>query len=702
MVSSVTSKRRHHNSRSRSSIATTSSEDNNKDGTRLIVHAPPSSLLLRNNNGTTHDDHDKTTSSSSSSSSASSAAALLFHHRPALFGKRPPPGTSIIQPLYYANSDFCNPPAIMPDDYFPSPPPNHNNSLSQSSPSPFLLLVNRGGSCSFIQKVRNAQHMGAAGVLIADNLCVCDDQPCLQETHEMACQPREPILANDGSGNDISIPSFLVFKHDADALKQAILEPSQQHAPLRVEMSFPPVPGASVVNDAAYQIPPMKLDLWMTPTDIVSQTFVSQFRTVLQAFASDDNHNKGKSKTNFIQFQWHLFVMDGVQYGCHEGTGLHCTDLCTNYGRYCAASEDYASLMIVNGNSYNHVIDSDRAPVIVSGADVVAESVRQMCIWSHKGQDQGGLWWAYVTEFAHTCLGLSLSPSYDNNNNKTWTSNHDDSSSSPSSFRMDNNRLDVTACVEHVYRKVGIQGSVINKCVYDSGGLVDNTKNVILEEQLRDQKEHAIYALPTLYVNHRPYVEGPVTASHVLQSICDHVEEAFTTSTFRTSSPPLPREYQLCAQCAHCPDWSACLQSGGTVCPATTNTGVSMMSASAAVNTVVKDDGVTMRTFLSSIVLLVVLVIVVASYHAHKEREQRRQEVRDLVADYILLPDAHDDEEEGGSLFLSNSLRGNKAGKHPVFPPWPGSNPNSKIASPAVALMETNNHDEIESVSSMR
>ena len=47
-------------------------------------------------------------------------------------------------------------------------------SLLQSSQwkSPFILMVDRG-DCTFVTKVRHAQHAGAAGVIVADDICVC-------------------------------------------------------------------------------------------------------------------------------------------------------------------------------------------------------------------------------------------------------------------------------------------------------------------------------------------------------------------------------------------------------------------------------------------------------------------------------------------------------------------------------------------------
>jgi hypothetical protein len=42
---------------------------------------------------------------------------------------------------------------------------------------------------------------------------------CSRTNPLVPCQSGAPLMANDGSGSDISIPSFLMFKRDADEVK---------------------------------------------------------------------------------------------------------------------------------------------------------------------------------------------------------------------------------------------------------------------------------------------------------------------------------------------------------------------------------------------------------------------------------------------------------------------------------------------------
>lgn len=50
--------------------------------------------------------------------------------------------------------------------------------------------------------------MGASGVIIADNTCLCKDVEAgkCYKPERVDCEQVEPIMADDGSGADIAIP----------------------------------------------------------------------------------------------------------------------------------------------------------------------------------------------------------------------------------------------------------------------------------------------------------------------------------------------------------------------------------------------------------------------------------------------------------------------------------------------------------------
>merc|ERR1712032_1333831 len=87
-------------------------------------------------------------------------------------------------------------------------------------------------------------------------------------------------------------------------------------------------------------------------------------------------------------FTPHMYIYDGVMSGCRAQDGSNmCYNLCTNDGRYCATDPDN---------------DLDNG---ISGADVVTESLRRICIWKNYGESDGvgKEWWDYVNEFMFRC-----------------------------------------------------------------------------------------------------------------------------------------------------------------------------------------------------------------------------------------------------------------------------------------------------------
>jgi hypothetical protein len=103
-----------------------------------------------------------------------------MQHSEALFGV-PKYGSSLQYPIYEVQppTDGTDPMEAGCKKITPDP----------SWASPFILLVNRG-ECHFTEKVRNAQHAGAVGVIVADDvalsgepLAYCPDfsQPMFQQ-----------------------------------------------------------------------------------------------------------------------------------------------------------------------------------------------------------------------------------------------------------------------------------------------------------------------------------------------------------------------------------------------------------------------------------------------------------------------------------------------------------------------------------------
>ena len=426
--------------------------------------------------------------------------------------------------------------------------------------------------------MRNAQHIGASGVLIADNVCLCDDTVCLNRTKAPTCEDAEPLMADDGSGSDITIPSFLVFKHDADEFKKYI---NKEQQTIRVQMEFEPTVTLDLPEGYGFDEqqegqsiaePPAKVnyEVWMSPTDYLSKEFLKKFVPIASAL------------TPYTNFTPHVFIYDGIKSQCvgtpDQGSteaqnwqSKPCFNLCTNNGRYCATDPD---------DDLYHGI---------SGADVVGESLRWLCIWSKYGTKEGydgQLWWNYVNEFYRQCFN--------------------------------NEKFSDETCIDSVFKKVGIDGEVINQCMKDSGGLTGDQMNNKLYEELSEQYNRGVYVMPTVHIQGKAH-RGPVSAERVFDEICIR----------------FPGKRPSVCQCTQCPDSIGCVRNNG-ICPHGTMGSVRSQSKGSQTE---QSSGVSIWTFLSSIFALTLLTILAGMWHYQRSQNEMRRNVRGILNDYMPLED---------------------------------------------------------------
>jgi hypothetical protein len=320
--------------------------------------------------------------------------------------------------------------------------------------------------------VRNAQRSGAAGVIIADNTCLCTDDNCMKvssaSTYEsvvtksgtvvtklkdgmtpLTCETREPIMADDGSGGDITIPSMLMFKVDADLVKDELMANRQ----VQIEMAW-----SLPTNRVEY-------DLWMTPSEKHSGDFIKNFKTIAVAL---------RDKAYFTP---HMYIHDGVRLGCRGNQpDSSCGNMCTNDGRYCATATH-------NG--------------LILGSDVVKESLRRICIWHNYGAVNGiGIeWWDYITAFIEHC-----------DNQEQYTN---------------------PSCIENAYTHAKVDGILIDRCMIDSGTMDSTERNTKLDSVLVSQERHIPVVIPTILVN-GAVRQGSLTVKNVFTSICSAYSEGAT------------------------------------------------------------------------------------------------------------------------------------------------------------------------------
>ncbi|GMH99026.1 hypothetical protein TrST_g8310 [Triparma strigata] len=493
-----------------------------------------------------------------------------YEHREALFGV-PPYGGELAQNVYYADSDLCGDDPVDKTGNYPCPALDPVTGKCKDWQSPFILMVDRG-ECTFVHKVRRAQQAGASAVIIADNSCMCDKQDqseghggtCQHNsgqctcTSEVPCESFFPIMADDGSGGDITIPSLLLYKQDADV----IISQLKSNTIVQVQLTWNlPAPDDRV-----------EWDLWSNPTEPISSNFQKSFRPAVESLGSSQF------------FTPHFYIYDGVSNNCH--TGNNCGTLCTNHGRYCAIDPD------------NNLSEG------ISGADVVAESLRRLCIWdTHGGDGVGSKYWMYLEEFLKDCYD----PSFPNE---------------PRSFP----KINDWTCSNNVMKKVGIDSNTIESCINFSGGITDDVINSKLKGEIDKKIEQGVIIVPTTYVN-TVAMRGSISTSSVFNTIC---------AGFLDGTAP-----EICGSCYNCFDVAGCVHEGycgGSLPPSPSPSGGKKGSVSGA-------------TLVLS--LLITVGVMGGGGYVYYRRTQRemRDQVRGILAEYMPL----DDGQEGGTQMVSKA-----------------------------------------------
>jgi hypothetical protein len=356
-----------------------------------------------------------------------------FDHTQAEFGFPNSQG-SIAEYVYFIDDQLCSP----IDGNKTLGYPKHHQGLNP----PFILLVD-DGECSAVTKARHAQMAGASALLIAHGRCLCSNQKCIdgQEEHDKAdCIPKSPGVTNDGSGSDISIPTFMIFKDLAHPLKVHLRDNDK---PALAELMW----GLRPVLDDQPECLPLSMHMWTTPYDLgVSLQEYQNFYNVAK-------HLEGK-----VYFRPTYTLIDGTRFDCPSHQGQQdspCDHLCSNGGRYCTT----------------HSKD-------LSGYSVVMETLRRLCIW-HRLEDKGNStkdtapWWNYVLYFKEHCMD------------------------SPYHFADGN-------CVHAAYQHAKLDEAVISQCMTDTGHPSNDEPNTLLEEMLQHTKQSGVVSLPSITVNHQP------------------------------------------------------------------------------------------------------------------------------------------------------------------------------------------------------
>ena len=411
---------------------------------------------------------------------------------------------TLCQPLYYT--------ALMNNKTsIPIYPPEKNEGKDQKRHhAPFMLMVNRG-DCTFVTKVRMAQQMGAAGLIIADNQCLCHDKNCTDAygKDKIPCQADIPHVEDDGSAGDISIPSWLLNKDTSEKLKVDLKDHDQ---PVMMEFTWG-LPDKSIMegDDKDHDQPHFSYHLWTTAYDeeFLDLETYQHFRTLTTTFE------------DYIKFSPRYAIVDGTHFKCpNQPEDGACHNLCTNHGRYCSAQPPRDD---------------------ISGRAVVNETLRRLCIWAHYGEDEkthktgSTVWWDYVTFHMEHCA---------NPKNDDGTDYFSDDK-----------------CIKDAYKHSSVDETVIDDCMKYSGGVDDDVINTLLEEQLDKIAESSVVSVPAVTVNHKYVLDEP-NSFHLFDAMCMHYYYAAEESGL-SEKKAMKKVPHLCAKCYSCENKIGCVEHGG-------------------------------------------------------------------------------------------------------------------------------------------
>jgi len=212
-----------------------------------------------------------------------------------------------------------------------------------------IVMVRRGGHCSITSKVRVAYQKGAHAVVVVDK----------EDSELTASDMKNVIVKDDGTGDEIHIPSILVSKEDGRRLINAV-----KLSEVIIELKWT-IPTNHVVN----------AELWMSSASRESLAFLRDFSS------------KRRALNKVLAFQPHysIFSLDSKDYDTIR-------NLCIDEdGRYCTEDPD--------------------GPGPITGRDVVKENMRQLCIHDLYKKDQldsGAVkfaeqYWQYMERFIDRC-----------------------------------------------------------------------------------------------------------------------------------------------------------------------------------------------------------------------------------------------------------------------------------------------------------
>lgn len=214
------------------------------------------------------------------------------------------------------------------------------------------IFIVRRGQCTFVHKVRAAQRKGVDAVVVVDDVCG-------SEHNRQPCRDREDIqriiMASDGTGEEIHIPSVLIAADQGEILFDAM------------KASL----GGDILAMLLWDLPRtdfVAFDFWMSTGASDAMGFLAAARAPMEALGTK------------VQFVPHFFIFNTSSVISQAGCLAIETDGKVSY--YCDPQ--------------------------MSKQEVVKEDLRQLCIWHTHKFVSGSVfiapkYWQYISTFYENC-----------------------------------------------------------------------------------------------------------------------------------------------------------------------------------------------------------------------------------------------------------------------------------------------------------
>lgn len=276
-------------------------------------------------------------------------------HVTAGYGFHQPYG-SIASYVYLTDADLCSGwDTKNGTDGFPK----HTGGMK----APYMLMVQRSSLCTTVTQARHAQIDGAAALIVTHDDCRCSDKNCT-DTYGPDCVNEDvELMVNDGSGSDVFIPSFLLYRVRAHAITDQL----RKDQPVLMQLTW------GLKDKEVDEKPPaVHFNLWTTAHDpLLDLDTYKNFKSIATALAPHG-----------AQFEPRYSMISGERFKCNQqvDTNGPCDHLCTNHGRYCAL------------HGYE-----------LSGHAIVTETLRRLCIWQEYGTKDAIQYWDYILYHVEFC-----------------------------------------------------------------------------------------------------------------------------------------------------------------------------------------------------------------------------------------------------------------------------------------------------------